>query len=140
MIGMVIVTQGGLGVELRATLEHVMGRPQSQLELVSIEGEADEAEVARHRAKLVAAVERVDTGDGAVILTEMPEGLITDLALPLVNGPKREVIGGVNLPILIKLATIRCKCCSVAEAATAAQESGRKHIRHYPVAATGFSS
>jgi PTS system mannose-specific IIA component len=136
MIGMVIVTQGGLGVELRATLEHVMGRPQSQLELVSIEGEPD---VARDRAKLVAAVERVDTGDGAVILTDMPDAPASDLALPLVNGPKREVIAGVNLPILIKLATIRCKCCSVAEAATAAQESGRKHIRHYPEAAARFS-
>jgi len=139
MIGMVIVTQGGLGVELRATLEHVMGRPHSQLELVSIEGEPGEADVARDRAKLVAAVERVDTGDGAVILTEMPEGPASDLALPLVDGPKREVIGGVNLPILIKLATIRCKCCSVAEAASAAQESGRKHIRHYPESAARFS-
>ena len=134
MIGMVIVTQGGLGVELRATLEHVMGRRQSQLELVTIE---DEPDMERDRAKLVAAVERVDTGDGAVILTDMLGAPASDLALPLVTGPTREVIAGVNLPILIKLATIRSKCCSVAEAATAAQESGRKHIRHYPEA---FSS
>jgi PTS system mannose-specific IIA component len=136
MIGMVIVTQGRLGVELRATLEHVMGRRQSQLELVSIEGEPD---VEGDRAKLVAAVGRVDTGDGAVILTEMLGAPASDLALPLVNGPKLEVITGVNLPILIKLATIRGKCCSVTEAATAAQESGRKHIRHYPEAAARFS-
>jgi PTS system mannose-specific IIA component len=133
---MVIVTQGGLGVELRATLEHVMGHRQSQLELVSIEGEPD---VERDRAKLVAAVGRVDTGDGAVILTEMLGAPASDLALPLVNGPKLEVISGVNLPILIKLATIRDKCCSVAEAAIAAQESGRKHIRHCPEAAARFS-
>src|SRR5262249_8866089 len=135
MIGLVIVTQGGgLGVELRATLEHVMGRRQSQLELVTIE---DEPDVERDRAKLLAAVEQVDTGEGAVILTEMLGGPACDLALPLVTGPKREVIAGVNLPILIKLATIRGKCCTVAEAAPAAQESGRKHIRHYPEA---FSS
>lgn len=136
MIGMVIVTQGGLGVELRATLEHVMGRRQDQLELVSIEGEPD---VARDRAKLVAAVERVDTGDGALILTEMLGTPACDIALPLVNGPERDVIAGVNLPILIKLATIRDKCGSVAEAAIAALESGRKHIRLYPEAAAPFS-
>jgi PTS system mannose-specific IIA component len=136
MIGMVIITQGGLGVELRATLEHVMGRRQSQLELVSIGGEPD---VERERAQLVAAVGRVDTGDGAVILTGMLGTPACDIALPLVNGPKLEVIAGVNVPILIKLATIRDKRCSVAEAAIAAQESGRKHIRHYPEAAARFS-
>jgi PTS system mannose-specific IIA component len=136
MIGMVIVTQGGLGVELRATLEHVMGRPQSQLELMSIEGEPD---IARDRAKLADAVGRVDTGDGAVILTEMLGTPACDLALPLVNGPKREVIAGVNLPILIKLATVRDKC-SVAEAVAAALESGRKHIRHCAEATARFSN
>jgi len=136
MIGLVIVTQGGgLGVELRATLEHVMGRRQSQLELVSIEGELD---IARDRAKVVEAVRRVDTGDGAVILTEMLGGPASDIALPLVNSPKLEVIAGVNVPILIKLATIRSKC-SVAEAAIAALESGRKHIRHYPESAAPMS-
>jgi PTS system mannose-specific IIA component len=136
MIGMVIVTQGGLGVELRATLEHVMGRRQSQLELVRIEGEPD---AERDRANLVAAVGRVDTGDGAVILTEMLGTAACDLALPLVNGPQREMIAGVNLPILVKLATVRDKC-SVAEAVAAALESGRKHIRHCAEATARFSN
>jgi mannose PTS system EIIA component len=134
MIGLVIVTHGRLGVELRATLEHVVGH-QSQLELVSIEFETD---VARDRAKLVEAVRRVDTGDGVVILTDMFEAPASDLAIPLVNGRKLEVIAGVNVPILIKLATIRNKC-SVGEAAIAAQESGRKHIRHYPESAVPLS-
>jgi mannose PTS system EIIA component len=134
MIGLVIVTQGRLGIELRATLEHVVGR-QSQLELVSIE---TTAHVERDRAKLVEAVRRVDSGDGVVILTDMFEAPASDLAIPLVNGRKLEVISGVNVPILIKLATIRNKC-SVSEAAIAAQESGRKHIRHYPEAAAPLS-
>jgi PTS system mannose-specific IIA component len=129
MIGLVIVTQGGLGVELRATLEHVMGRRQAQLELVKIEDE---------RADLAAAVGRVDTGDGAVILTEMLGTAACNLALPLVDAPQREVIAGVNLPILVKLATVRDKCC-VAEAVAAALESGRKHIRHYAEATARFS-
>lgn len=135
MIGMIIVTQGGLGVELRATLEHVMGRRQSQLELMSIDSEPD---IARDRAKLADAVGRVDTGDGAVILTDMLGTPACDIALPLVNGPKREMIAGVNLPILVKLASVRDKC-SVAEAVAAALESGRKHIRHYAEATGRFS-
>jgi PTS system mannose-specific IIA component len=134
MIGLVIVTQGRLGIELRATLEHVVGR-QSQLELVSIETTAN---VERDRAKLVAAVNRVDTGDGVVILTDMFGAPASELAIPLVNGRKLEVIAGVNVPILVKLATIRGKC-SVPDAAIAAQESGRKHIRHYPEPAARFS-
>jgi PTS system mannose-specific IIA component len=135
MIGLVIVTQGGLGLEMKATLEHVMGRRQSQLELVSIAGDPD---AARDRAKLVEAVGQVDSGDGVVVLTDMLDAPASDLALSLVNGGKLEVIAGVNLPTLVKLATIRDKC-SVAEAAIAAQESGRKHIRYYPEAAAPFS-
>ena len=128
MIGLVIVTHGRLAFELRAALEHVVG-PQPQLEPVSIETERD---MAHDRAHLAETIGRVDTGDGVVILTDMYEGPASDLAMSLVNGRKLEVIAGVNLPILIKLATIRSKC-SVAEAAIAAQESGRKHIKHCPV-------
>jgi PTS system mannose-specific IIA component len=135
MIGLVIVTQGRLGVELRATLEHVMGR-QSQLELVSID---DRPDVERDRASLAEAVRRVDTGDGVVVLTDMFDAPASDLAIPLMNGRKLDVIGGVSVPILIKLASIRRGGCSIAEAANAAQESGRKHIRHYPEAVARFS-
>ena len=129
MIGLVIVTHGRLAVELRAALEHVVG-PLPQLEPIIIETERD---IAQDRARLAGAISRVDTGDGVVILTDMFGGPASDLATSLVDGRKLEVIAGVNLPILIKLATIRGKC-SVAEAAITAQESGRKHIKHYPVA------
>ncbi len=135
MIGLVIVTQGRLGVELRATLEHVVGR-QTQLELVSIETETDGE---RDRARLDEAVRRVDTGDGVVVVTDMFGAPTSDLALPLMTERTLEVIGGVNVPILIKLAAIRRGGCSVTEAATAAQESGRKHIRHCPEALARFS-
>jgi len=135
MIGLVIVTQGRLGAELRATLEHVVGR-QSQLELVSITSETD---LERDRASLDAAVRRVDTGEGVVVVTDMFGAPASDLALPLVDERKLEVIGGVNLPTLIKLASIRRAGCSVAEAASAAQESGRKHIRHCPEVVARFS-
>jgi PTS system mannose-specific IIA component len=136
MIGLVIVTQGRLGAEFRATLEHVMGR-QSQLELVSID---DKPDAERDRASLAEAVRRVDNGDGVVVLTDMFDAPASDLAIPLINERKLEVIGGVNVPTLIKLASIRRGRCSVAEAANAAQESGRKHIRHYPESAAPMSS
>ncbi len=135
MIGLVIATHGRLGVELRATLEHVMGR-QSQLELVSI---ASEPDIERDREKLVEAVTRVDTGDGVVIVTDMPGAPASDLAIPLVNGGKLDAVSGVNLPILIKLASVRRGTCSVADAVNAAQEAGRRHIRYYPESAAQLS-
>lgn len=137
MIGLVIVTQGRLAIELRATLEHVVGR-QSQLELVSIDGAPD---IERDRAKLVEAIARVDTGDGVIIVSDDMFGApAADLAIPLVNGGgKLDALAGANLPVLIKLASIRRSKCSVAEAVSAAQESGRKHIRHYPESAAQLS-
>jgi PTS system mannose-specific IIA component len=135
MIGLVIATQGRLGVELRATLEHVMGR-QTQLELVSV---ASATDVERDREQLVEAVTRVDTGDGVVIVTDMPDAPASHLAIPLVNGGKLDAVSGVNLPVLIKLASVRRGKCSVAEAVNAAQEAGRRHIRHYPESAVSLT-
>jgi|SRR5690349_2054169 len=136
MIGLVIVTQGRLGAELRATLEHVVGR-QSQLELVSI---ATQAEAERDRASIAEAVRRADTGDGVVVVTDMFDAPASDLAIPLMKERKLEVIGGVNVPVLIKLASIRRGRCSIADAVNAALESGRKHIRYYPESAAPLSS
>ena len=136
MIGLVIVAHGRLGAELRAALEHVVGR-QSQLELVSI---ATQADAERDRASLADAVRRVDTGDGVVVVADMFGPPASELAVPLTSERKLEVIGGVNVPILIKLASIRRGGCSVADAANAALESGRKHIRYYPESAAPLSS
>jgi mannose PTS system EIIA component len=136
MIGLVIVTQGRLCAELRATLEHVVGR-QSQLELVSIAMETDPK---RDRERLDEAVRRVDTGDGVVIVTDMFGAPASDLAIPLMSERKLDVIGGVNVPILIKLASVRRSGCSIADAVNAALESGRKHIRHYPESAAPLAS
>jgi len=127
MIGLVIVSQGRLAIELRAALEHVVG-PQRQLELVRIESEVD---TAHDRAKLIEAVDRVDTGDGVIIVADMFGAPASDLAVSMLDGRKLDVIAGVNVPSLVKLASIGGKC-SLAEAVAAAQESGRKHIRHYP--------
>ncbi len=130
MIGLVIVSQGRLAIELRAALEHVVG-PQHQLELVSIESEVD---IEHDRANLIEAIDRVDTGDGVIIVADMFGAPASDLAVSMLDRRKLDVIAGVNVPSLVKLASIRGKC-SLAEAVAAAQESGRKHISYCPESA-----
>jgi len=123
MIGLVIVTHGRLAVEFRAALEHVVG-PQSQIEAITI-GPDDNGE--QCRKNIIEAVKRVDTGDGVAILTDMFGGTPSNLAISVMSRPKVEVLAGINLPMLVKLAKVRGEA-SLPEAVAAAQESGRKYI------------
>ena len=123
MIGLVIVTHGRLAVEFRAALEHVVG-PQSQIEAITI-GPDDNGE--HCRKNIIEAVKRVDSGDGVAILTDMFGGTPSNLAISVMSRPKVEVLAGINLPMLVKLAKVRGEC-PLAEAVAAAQESGRKYI------------
>ena len=123
MIGLVLVTHGKLAVEFRAALEHVVG-PQSQLEAITIDPEDD---VEERRRDIIAAVKRVDTGDGVAILTDMFGGTPSNLAISVMSQPKVEVLAGINLPMLVKLAKVRDEC-PLAEAVSAAQEAGRKYV------------
>src|SRR6202789_4724366 len=123
MIGLVLVTHGRLAIEFRAALEHVVG-PQSQIEAVTI-GPDDDVE--ERRKDIIEAVKRVDSGDGVAILTDMFGGTPSNLAISVMSRPKVEVLAGINLPMLVKLAKVRGEC-PLAEAVVAAQESGRKYI------------
>ena len=123
MIGMVIVTHGGLAREFRATLEHVVG-PQKQIETVSI-GPDDDAE--QRRREILEAVKRVDTGSGVVVLTDMFGGTPSNLAISVIDEAAVEVIAGVNLPLLIKLASLR-DTTPLPKAVDLAKEAGRKYI------------
>ena len=123
MIGMVLVTHGRLAIEFRAAMEHVVG-PQQQVETITI-GPEDDME--QRRSDIVAAVQRVDTGDGVVILTDMFGGTPSNLAISVMNGGKTEVVAGINLPMLIKLASVRAEC-DLDKAVIQAQEAGRKYI------------
>jgi len=122
MIGLVLVTHGHLATEFRSALEHVVG-PQKQLETVTI-GPDDDVEQARK--DIVAAVQRVDNGEGVVILTDMFGGTPSNLAISVMSQPKVEVLAGINLPMLIKLAKVR-ETCPLQDAVNAAQEAGRKY-------------
>jgi len=123
MIGMVLVTHGHLATEFRAALEHVVG-PQKQLETITI-GPDDDME--RRRKDIVSAVECVDTGDGVVLLTDMFGGTPSNLAISIMDGAKVDVVAGINLPMLIKLASVRDDA-SLEQAVIQAQDAGRKYI------------
>ena len=123
MIGLVLVTHGRLAVEFRAALEHVVGH-QQQIETVSI-GPDDDIE--RRRQDILDAVAKVDTGAGVILLTDMFGGTPSNLAISVMDAGRVEVIAGVNLPMLIKLASVRGEK-SLAVAVEDAQDAGRKYI------------
>ncbi|SOD99021.1 PTS sugar transporter subunit IIA [Caenispirillum bisanense] len=123
MIGMVLVTHGRLADEMVAALEHVVG-PQEQIATVCI-GPEDDME--QRRSDILECVSRTDTGAGVVVLTDMFGGTPSNLAISIMDKAKVEVIAGVNLPMLIKLASVR-GTKDLADAVAAAQEAGRKYI------------
>ena len=123
MIGVVIVTHGGLAHEFRLALEHVVGR-QTQLETLSI-GPEDDMEA--RRGELVAAIRRVSDGSGVIVMTDMFGGTPSNLAINVMDETGAEVIAGINLPMLIKLATAR-KDYPLQKAVMAAKDAGRKYI------------
>ncbi len=123
MIGMVLVTHGHLATEFRAALEHVVG-PQRAIETITI-GPEDDME--QRRQDILAAVTRVDSGHGVVLLTDMFGGTPSNLAISVMDRTKVEVVAGINLPMLIKLASVR-DVSSLELAVTQAQEAGRKYI------------
>ncbi len=123
MIGMVLVTHGRLAVEFIAALEHVVG-PQETVRAISI-GPDDDME--QRRKEIIDSVGEVDDGDGVVLLTDMFGGTPSNLAISVMENTKVEVIAGVNLPLLIKLAGMR-ENETLADAVSAAQEAGRKYI------------
>jgi PTS system mannose-specific IIA component len=123
MIGLVLVTHGRLAAEFVAAVEHVVGG-QASLEAIAI-GPDDDMEA--RRADIAAAIARVDTGTGVIILTDMFGGTPSNLAISLMVPGRVEVIAGVNLPMLVRLVSVRGRL-TVAAAVDAAQEAGRKYI------------
>jgi PTS system mannose-specific IIA component len=123
MIGLVLVTHGRLATEFRSALEHVVG-PQQQIEAITI-GPDDDVE--QCRKSILDAVKRVDSGSGVAILTDMFGGKPSNLAISVMSQPNVEVLAGINLPMLIKLASVRHET-GLAEAVAQAQDAGRKYI------------
>ncbi len=123
MIGLVLVTHGRLATEMISTLEHVVG-PQENIGAVCIDPDDD---MEKRRAEILSRVKETDTGQGVVVLTDMFGGTPSNLAISIMDRANVEVIAGVNLPMLIKLASVRGDK-PMDEAVLCAQEAGRKYI------------
>ena len=123
MLGIVLVTHGRLADEFRAALEHIIG-PQQQIETISIGAEDD---LNLCRGDIIEAINRVDSGDGVAILTDMIGGTPSNLAISCMSRPKVEVLAGINLPMLVKLARVR-QGRSLPETVAMAEEAGRKYV------------
>lgn len=123
MIGLVIVTHGGLATEFKAAMEHVVGA-QENVAAICI-GPDDDME--KRRADIAKAAQENDTGSGVVLLTDMFGGTPSNLAISLLNQGQVEVIAGINLPMLIKLAGVRDKM-GMEECVSAAKEAAQKYI------------
>ncbi|KFB08483.1 PTS sugar transporter subunit IIA [Nitratireductor basaltis] len=123
MIGLVLVTHGKLAEEFRHAVEHVVGR-QENLETVSIGAEDD---MEQRRRDIVDAVARADTGSGVIILTDMFGGTPSNLAISVMAPGRVEVVAGMNLPMLIKLASVRAGN-DMKQSLEEAQSAGRKYI------------
>ena len=123
MIGLVLVTHGRLAEELRLAMEHVVGK-QRNVETVCI-GPDDDIEL--RRAQIKGAIGSVDMGDGVVLLTDMFGGTPSNLAISLMDHDGVEVIAGVNLPMLVKLAKVRSNQ-PLPVAVQCAETAGRKYI------------
>jgi len=122
MIGIVLVTNGNLAHELVAALEHVVG-PQQCVSAVCI-GADDDME--KWRTEILQIAKACDTGDGLIVLTDMFGSSPSNLVISIMEEGRVEVIAGVNLPMLVKLASVRTQ--PIAEAVRLAQEAGRKYI------------
>ena len=123
MIGMILVTHGKLAEEFVAAMQHVVGR-QDAVRTICI-GPNDDMEA--RRAEIAEAIGQVDSGAGVIILTDLFGGTPSNLAISLMERGKVEVIAGINLPMLIRLAKAR-GCMPLEKAVIAGRDAGRNYI------------
>jgi len=123
MIGIVLVTHGKLADEFLSAMQHVVG-PQDQIATACIGPNDDMNE---RRNDILEKVQSVDTGEGVVVLTDMFGGTPSNLAISIMDRANIEVIAGINLPMLVKLANLR-KDHPIKEAVAGAREAGIKYI------------
>lgn len=123
MIGVILVAHGALADEFLSAMQYIVG-PQKQIATVSIFPKDD---IQKRREEILAKVNLVNDGSGVVILTDMFGGTPSNLSISLLEKENIEVVAGLNLPMLIKLAGLRSNC-TLKEAANAAEEAGKKYI------------
>jgi len=123
MIGMIIITHGNLALELRAAMEHVIGL-QKNTEIISINPD-DDLEIKKE--DIAKSIKKIDNNSGIIILTDMFGGTPSNLAITFLVPEKIEIISGVNLPMLVKIAELR-DSKNLLEVIGAGKEAGQKYI------------
>ncbi len=123
MLGLVLVTHGNLAKEFVSAMQHVVGK-QEQIETVCI-GPEDNME--DRRDEILHKVEKVNSGEGTIVLTDLFGGTPSNLAISIMDKAKVEILAGVNLPMLIKIASLR-KEKNLKDTVLGAQEAGKKYI------------
>lgn len=123
MIGLVLVTHGNLAKEFVSAMQHVVG-PQEQVETVCI-GPEDDMET--RRIEIENKVKATNSGDGVILLTDMFGGTPSNLAISIMDRANVEILAGINLPMLIKIAGLR-KDNNMKKTVEGAQEAGKKYI------------
>ena len=123
MIGMVIITHGNLALELKAAMEHVIGL-QKNTEIISINPD-DDLEIKKE--DIAKSIKKVDSSSGIIIVTDMFGGTPSNLAITFLVPEKIEIISGVNLPMLVKIAELR-DSKNLLEVIGAGKDAGQKYI------------
>ena len=123
MIGVIIIGHSNISKEFLIALEHIVGKQQNMM-AISIQPDDD---IKNKRKEIIEAVKNVDNGKGVVILTDMFGGTPSNLAISIMEDEKIEVVAGVNLPMLIKISSLRGEC-NLKDLIRVSQESGRKYM------------
>jgi PTS system mannose-specific IIA component len=124
MIGMVLVTHRGVAAELLTVLNEIVG-PQPQTKAIGI-GPEDDME--KCRDAILTAIKEVNAGKGVILLTDMFGGTPSNLAIAAMPRTNAIVLAGVNLPMLVKLASVR-GTMPLLDAGREAETAGRKYIQ-----------
>lgn len=123
-VGILVVTHGRLGAGLVDAVRHVMGE-QEGLQAIGLGADDD---IEDRRREIRAAVDALDAGAGVVIVTDMFGSTPSNLALSVREKGRVEVLAGVNLPAMIKLASARGGGVPLAEIVHAARDAGRRYL------------
>lgn len=123
MIGLVVVSHGKIALELVKTTEHIVGEMKHTI-AISIEPDDD---MELKRQEIISAVDKVNVGNGVVLMTDMFGGTPANLAISMLEKKDVDVISGVNLPLLIKFASTRSDT-DIGTAIMEAEMAGRKYI------------
>ena len=123
MIGVLIVSHSNIAKEFLKVIEHIVGK-QEFIKAISIFPDDD---VEKKRKEIISSIKDLNKGKGVVILTDMFGGTPSNLAISVMEEEKVEVVAGVNLPMLIKISSLRGEC-NIKDLIKISQESGRKYM------------